>query len=283
MKQKYKILLIGYSNLARKRLLKTFIKNRIPFDVATRSFKKKIKGSIEKFNDYNKALRYSDADIVYLSLPNSMHYYWSKKILKLGYHLIVDKPISIKIGELNNLIKIAKKKKLLISEATFFNYHNQFKFLQKIIGKLQNIEQFFVNFTIPMPKKNSILLSKKFAGGVLMDMGPYIASINRIFFNENLKNKSIIMKKNKKKLITSLDVYLRYETKIFTGTFRFGKDYKNEILIYLKDKYIELKRVFSPPDDIKLNMEINTQDRLKIIQVKKDNCFKIIYLKYLII
>ena len=82
----------------------------------------------------------SDADIVYLSLPNSMHFPWSKNIKKLGYHLIVDKPITTKVGELNQLIRIAKRKKLLLTEATF-NYHNQFEFVKKFIGKLNNIEQ----------------------------------------------------------------------------------------------------------------------------------------------
>ena len=40
-------------------------------------------------------------------------------------------------------------------------------------------------FVIPKPDKKSILMSKKLQGGVLMDMGPYISSIPRLF---NLKN-----------------------------------------------------------------------------------------------
>ena len=129
MKNKNKILLIGYSNIARKRYINTFKKNKIPFCVASKSFTKKIKGAYKQFNDYNKALNQSHANIVFLSLPNSMHFYWSKKILKSGFHLIVDKPITTKVGELDQLISIAKKKKLLLTEATFFNYHEQFDFV----------------------------------------------------------------------------------------------------------------------------------------------------------
>ena len=94
MSTKYKILLIGYSNIARKRLIKTFLKKKIPFCVASKSYKKKIKGSYKQFDNYSEALKYSGADIVYLSLPNSMHFPWSKKVLNSGYHLIVDKPIT---------------------------------------------------------------------------------------------------------------------------------------------------------------------------------------------
>ena len=274
MKKKYKILLIGYSNIAKKRYINTFLKNNIPFCVASRSYKKKIKGSYQQFDNYDKALKYSGADIVYLSLPNSMHFNWSKKVLNSGFHLIVDKPITTRTGELNHLIKIAKKKQLLLSEATFFNYHKQFELIKKYIHNLSNIEQIFVNFTIPTPKKKSLLLSKKFEGGAFMDMSPYAASINRILIKENLKKKSIIIKKNINGLIISFDVFLKYKTKIFNGTFKFGGDYKNELLIYCKNKSIEIRRIFSPPEDIKLKIQINKKDQSKIIIVKKDNCFE---------
>ena len=274
MKNNYKILLIGYSNIARKRLIQTFLKKNISFCVASKSFKKRIKGSYQQFSDYNQALRQSGADIVYLSLPNSMHFSWSKKILKLGYHLIVDKPITTKSGELNQLIKIAKKKNLLLSEATFFNYHNQFGFVKKFIGKLSHIEKVFVNFTIPIPQKNSLLLSKKFDGGTFMDMSPYTASINRMLFEEKLKKKLIIVKKNNQKLITSYDIVLKYETKVFIGTFRFGKKYNNKILIFLRNRSIEINRAFSPPSDKKLEIKITKKNQAQKVFVKKDNCFE---------
>ena len=274
LKKKYKILLIGYSNIAKKRYINTFIKSNIPFCVASRSYKKKIKGSYLQFDNYDKALKYSGADIVYLSLPNSMHFSWSKKVLNSGFHLIVDKPITTRIGELNHLLKIAKRKQLLISEATFFNYHNQFELIKQYIGNLSNIEQIFVNFTIPTPKKKSLLLSKKFEGGAFMDMSPYAASINRILISENLKKKSIIIKKNIDGLIISFDIFLKYETKILNGTFKFGGNYKNELLIYCKDKSIEATRIFSPPEDIKLKIKINKKNKSNMIIVKKDNCFE---------
>jgi predicted dehydrogenase len=274
LKKKYKILLIGYSNIAKKRYINNFIKNDIPFCVASRSFKKKIEGSYQQFDNYDKALKYSGADIVYLSLPNSMHFHWSKKVLNSGFHLIVDKPITTKIGELNQLIKIAKRKQLLLTEATFFNYHQQFELIKKYIGNLTNIEQIFVNFTIPIPKKKSLLLSKKFEGGAFMDMSPYAASINRIFIKENLNKKSIMIKKDDNGLIISFDIFLKYKTKILNGTFKFGGDYKNELLIYYKNKSIAIKRIFSPPEDIKLKIQINKKNQSKIIIVKKDNCFE---------
>ncbi len=274
MKEKKKILLIGYSNLARRRLIRTFNKRKIKFSVASISHKKKIEGAYNQYNDYNNALKKSDADIVYISLPNSMHFKWGKKALINGYHLLVDKPITTKPGELKKLIKIANKNQLLISEAVFFNYHNQFNYIKKFCGDIKNIEQIFVNFTIPKPNKSALLSSVKLGGGTLMDMGPYAASVLRIFFNENIKKKDVIIKKNKNGLVTSFDVFFRYETKIFNGTFRFGGEYKNNIFIKLKNKTIEAERVFSPPDDLNLNLKIKSENKIKTIKIKKDNCFE---------
>ena len=50
-----------------------------------------------------------------------------KKALLLGYHVIIDKPICNKLSETKKLIKIAKTNRKLLSEATFYNYHNQIK------------------------------------------------------------------------------------------------------------------------------------------------------------
>ena len=107
-----------------------------------------------------------------------------------------------------------------------------------------------------------------------MDMGSYAASIHRIFFKERIISKDIIVKKNKKGLITSFDIFFKYNTKVLVGTFRFGGEYRNEIFVKLKNKTIEINRLFSPPDDVNLNIKINIKNKIKKIKVKKDNCFK---------
>ncbi len=274
MNYKKKILLIGYSNLARRRLVKTFVKNKVLFSVASKSFKKKIYGAYNQFDDYDNALKFSGADIVYLSVPNSMHFSLAKKILKYGYHLIVDKPITTNLGEVKKLISIANKNKLLISEAVFYNYHNQFDYLIKFCGNLKNIEQIFVNFIIPKPGPNSLLASRELCGGALMDMGSYAASIHRTFFKENITYKNVVIKKSKNGLVTSFDIFFKYKTKVLVGTFRFGGEYRNDIFVKLKNKTIEVSRLFSPPDNINLNIKINNKNKVKNIKIKKDNCFE---------
>ena len=70
-----KVLLLGYSAIARKRIINLFLRKKIKFSVATKSYKKKIDGTYEQFNSYDKGIRFSKADIIYISLPNSHHFY----------------------------------------------------------------------------------------------------------------------------------------------------------------------------------------------------------------
>ena len=106
--KKYKVLLLGYSDLAKNKLIKTFINNKIQFSVASKSEKKNISGAYEQFQSYEEGLKHSLADIVYISLPNSFHYKWAKKALNYGYHVVIDKPICENLGRVKSLIKIAK-------------------------------------------------------------------------------------------------------------------------------------------------------------------------------
>ena len=110
-------------------------------------------------------------------------------------------------------------------------------------------------------------------GGVLMDMGSYISSIVYNFYLTNLKSKKIIIKKDKFKLINSIDFIFDFNDKIFTGKFKFGGEYQNELLLYTKKKIIKLNRVFSPPSDIYLSVTSKEGNKKKSYKVPKDDCF----------
>ena len=256
-----KILIIGYSSLVKRRIISTLIRNNIPYDIASRSKNQKDFNAENWYHGYRKALNNSDADIVYISLPNSLHYIWSLEALNKGFHTLVDKPATINLIQLKKLIKIAQKKKKIFSEAIFFNYHNQIKdVLNKV--KKNKILRLKANFSIPKPNKNSILSSKKLKGGVLMDMGPYISATSRLFFKS--KPKKIIRNITFKNRISSkIEVLFVYKNAYFFGKFSHDDEYKNYIEVYFKDKIIKLSRVFSPPALKKLEVKEFKMNKLK--------------------
>ncbi len=268
-----KVLILGYSNIVRKRVLNVLKEKKIKIFIASKSYKKKIPGIKRQFQSYEQALKISKPNIVYISLPNSNHFEWAKKSLNCKYNTIVDKPITSNEKELNELIKLSKKNKRLLVESTFFNYHVQIK---KIVKMYRNAKHKKINvrFIIPKPDKKSILMSKKLQGGVLMDMGPYISSIPRLFSLKKLVNKRIKIKKNQDKLIMSIKFSMNFKEGEYNGFFKFGGKYKNQIIISNKRTKSFITRVFSPPHDENLILSSIQKKKKKIIKFKKDNCFK---------
>ena len=266
-----KILIIGYSSLVKRRIISTLKRNNIPYDIASRSKKQKDLNAENWYHGYTEALNNSNAKIVYISLPNSLHYIWSLRALNKGFHTLVDKPATINLIQLKTLIKTAKKRKKIFSEAIFFNYHLQIKTVLNE-AKKNKILRLNANFLIPKPDKNSILSSKKLKGGVIMDMGPYISAVSRLFFKSKPKKiiKNIIFKN---KISSKIEVLLIYKDAYFFGKFSHDDEYKNFIEVYFKDKIIKLSRVFSPPALEKLKFIECKGNKLKT-KIFSDDIFK---------
>ena len=107
-----KILLLGYSNLAKRRIIPSLkkIKN-LSFDIASASSVPINNGHKVWYTNYIDALNKSDADIVYISLVNSLHFFYANKSISLGKHVIVDKPLALNNTQILKLIARSKKKK----------------------------------------------------------------------------------------------------------------------------------------------------------------------------
>jgi len=269
-----KILILGYSNLFRKRILDVFLKEKIKFSIASKSKAQKDIKAYKWFRDYNIALRKSDANVVYISLSNSLHYKWAKKALEKNFHVIVDKPIALKFKDILTLLKLAKKKKVLLAEATFFNYHCQFIKALKLIKNKKNINYINTNFIIPTPLKNSFRMKKKSGGGCLHDMSAYAAATARLLSSGKLLSFQSNIFKNDKGLVTSFSVSCKFQKNYYFGYFCFGGEYKNNMILYSKEKYIELNNVFSPPSDKQLKILIKNKNQLRVEKTSKDNVFR---------
>ena len=157
-----KILILGYSDLVQRKVIPAIRKfKNVKYDIASRSKNEHKVGQEIWFRDYSEAIKRSDAEIVYISLVNSKHYKYALKSLNSLKNVIIDKPITLSLKHTQKLLKIAKQKKLLISEALVFNYHKQFYLIKKIINKNKiNFDNIIMQYCIPKPLKNNFKLSK---------------------------------------------------------------------------------------------------------------------------
>ena len=147
--KKIKVLIFGYSSFAKRRIIPSFKKNKkISFAICSNSLPVSKKEKVF-YNNLSLALKQYKPNVVYISKINSLHFKFAKLILNKGFNLIVDKPATINLKETVELLKIAKKKRLLFAEATLFNYHETFKKISDLCDGFHNVEHIQSNFTIP--------------------------------------------------------------------------------------------------------------------------------------
>ena len=270
-----KILVLGNSSIFNRKVLPALIKfKNLSIEVASKRQVKKNGLYAKTYNTYQAAIQKTKANIVYISLINSKHYFWAKKCLEQKKHVIVDKPITINSRELLNLTLLAKKHKLFISEAIVFQYHKQFKALVNKID-LKKFTSISTSFHIPKLDKSNFRNSSKLGGGCYQDMSPYAAYLIKFFF----KNQKPIIKKKKHSFYQGNSNSFSFEAKTskvnLKCSFSFNKSYKNLMKINSDNKEFQIEYVFSPPIDRDLILlEVNKKtNKNKKILFKTQNTF----------
>ena len=266
--KKIKLLIIGHSKFVEKRLINSIKKNKI-IDYRICSKSKKTKNIYYK--DYLKGLEFKP-DLIYISLANHLHYKYSKIFLKKGYNVIVDKPITESLNKTLELIKIAKSKKLFLSEATLFNYHSIFKKIINMLGGKKNIEFLQSNFNIPQVKSiKKINLTKS---DCFMDMAPYAAAIIRLYLNQqNLKINFDYKKFPDNKSIQSFYILASNKNVKYFGNFSHNQEYLSQLIFHSKKKIVFLPHQAFALSSIKnIKVTIKRRNEYKDIFINKDDC-----------
>src|SRR4029453_12279544 len=68
----------------------------------------------------DEVLQNKDIHLVAVATPIKFHFEITKKALETGKHVVVEKPLSVSLEEADELIKIARDKKLVFSQ-----HHNR--------------------------------------------------------------------------------------------------------------------------------------------------------------
>ena len=161
-------------------------------------FKKKFK-FIKSYGSYNELYEDKNVDVIYNPLPNHLHLNTTIEACKNKKHVLLEKPITLKSKEVDQLIKISKKNKVIVKEAFMVRYHPQWQWVKKFIskggiGKIRSISTIFSYYNTDPSNIRNI---KKYGGGSVYDIGCYPVLISRYLLNkEPLKVIATALKDN---------------------------------------------------------------------------------------
>lgn len=139
--------------------------------------------------DLEELLSDDKIDVVYIALPNGLHFEYALNALKHNKHVILEKPFTVRLKEAKKLVKLAKEKDLIIFEAITTEYNPDFIKSKKLVSKLGDIKMIEANFSQYSRryerfknKENVPVFDYKLAGGALLDLNVYnIRYISSIF------------------------------------------------------------------------------------------------------
>lgn len=259
-----RILVIGLSAIIQKRLMPAFaaIDGIARVDIASRG--KPTPDNWPKhgifYSDYETALAASNAELVYISLPNSDHMTWILASLAAGKHVIVDKPATLTLADAKTCLQAAKAASRLLAEATVFSYHPHMDAMRQSVKVRYLDAQFIIP---PMPAGNFRNVCA-LGGGSLLDMGPYAAAVARLFTDAPLE--SLCAAAAPRNPAFDVDMGFSFLARFadglrYTGHFGFDGEYQNRLLCVGEDASILSERLFSLPADMTMRWQARSRNQ----------------------
>lgn len=136
------------------------------------------------YGSYEELLADRDVEAIYNPLPNDLHVPWSIKAARAGKHVLCEKPISLTVKEVAELIKVRDATGVKIGEAFMVRTHPQWLRAREIVrsgdvGELRVVTSTFSYFNRDPTNIRNV---REKGGGAIMDIGCYPITMSRFFF-----------------------------------------------------------------------------------------------------
>ena len=132
------------------------------------------------YDSYEKLLADQSIDILYLPVPNHLHYSFTKQALEAGKHVILEKPFTVTYEEAKKLAELARAQGLVLFEAITNQYNANYEKVRELLPGLGDVKIVQLNFSqyssrYEAFKQGNIapVFDAAKAGGALMDLNVY--------------------------------------------------------------------------------------------------------------
>ena len=146
------------------------------------------------FKRYEDLLNCKDVDVVYIALPNNLHFEWIIKAIKSNKKILVEKPALTNLKNAKIVSDEVINKELFFTEGYMYRYNPQILKTIDIIksqelGKIISMESSFCKNLLTKKKflffekkkkidLNNRLFNKHLGGGCILDLGCYPVSFS---------------------------------------------------------------------------------------------------------
>jgi len=141
------------------------------------------KHGIEKaYSDYEDLAKDADIDVVYIGSINTVHLAMAKMYINAGKAVLCEKPLCMNVKETQELVALARSKKVFLMEAVWSRCLPAYKALREELaaGTIGDVKQVIASFgeVIDVPRMHK----KDLGGGTILDLGIYTIQVAQMVF-----------------------------------------------------------------------------------------------------
>ncbi|MDR1362796.1 MAG: Gfo/Idh/MocA family oxidoreductase [Spirochaetaceae bacterium] len=284
MKKIYNAAVLGCAHIAVRSLIPELF-NSPRFNLAAvasrvaskaESIAKQYRGAA--WGTYDEIINDETIDLVYIPLPNSIHYEWIMKALKNGKHVLCEKSLVTEYQHMEEIISYARKQNLLVAENFQFRFHSQHAWVLKALAekRIGEIRIFRSSFGFPPLPDDNIRYSKDLGGGALFDAGAYPLKAMQFALPDcHFVMKSATLYNKNSDVDIYGGVYLDCpEGVVAELAFGFDNFYQCSYEIWGSAGKISATRAFTAPPGFKPHILLETNAGTEDLEMPADNHFQ---------
>ncbi len=129
------------------------------------------------YDDLESLIADPKVEAIYCPMANEEHAEWALKCINAGKHILIEKPMAIRVQDINAIEAAAKKAGVKVMEGFMYRFHPQHAKVAELIesGLIGDVLSCRASFSFLMPLARMYRINRSMAngGGALWDIGPY--------------------------------------------------------------------------------------------------------------
>lgn len=141
------------------------------------------------YDDLESLIADPNVEAIYCPMANEEHAEWALKAIAAGKHILIEKPMAIRVQDIDAIEAAAKKAGVKVMEGFMYRFHPQHAKVRELIesGLIGDVLSCRASFSFLMPPARMYRINRSMAngGGALWDIGPYAIHALRWCFGGN--------------------------------------------------------------------------------------------------
>jgi predicted dehydrogenase len=139
-------------------------------------------GIARALGSYEALLADPAIDVVYISLPNSLHAEWTVRAVEAGKHVLCEKPLALSVAEVDLIADAAARHGRTVTEAFMYRHHPQSDLVVRLVreGAIGDLRLIRGSFRFMHTRPEDARWLPEMGGGSLWDVGCYPVSCSRM-------------------------------------------------------------------------------------------------------